>query len=612
VIVWDLAQGSIAVEVLADHPLTDELEFHRLFEHVLDDPFAVLLDSAASASRFSRRSVIAIEPESLLVARSSPLLAAGQAQLELHVWNEARGDAPSVRRFHGAPFAELERMLAERRLPAELRSQLPEGFVGGAVGFAGYDSGRFLERLPERAARDLDLPELCFLFVDCVLLYEHETRMLRWVTSARGRDRSEAETRCQARMAQLRERFAPPSHARDAARACEPTAGTADAELRGSEAAPLSRDAARACEPTAGTADAELRGSEAAPLSRDAARARDPAAGAADAELRGSEAELRAPDAALMRDRAVVSANAVFDSDDAGREGTRARLLTPIGELRAEITRDGYAEMVRAAKAQIMAGNVFEVCTSQRLEAAFPRDRRAAWDLYLALRAHSPASFACCVLTPFAALLSSSPERFLQLSESGWAESRPIKGTRPRGSTAAEDARLHSELASSEKDRAENVMIVDLVRNDLGRVCAVDSVHVPELMIVEAHPSVFHMVSTIRGQLEQGVSPVQLFAACFPPGSMTGAPKIEAMKVIDALEPVRRGIYAGAVGYFDLGGAIDFSVVIRSFVISEGRCTFNVGGAVVADSDPEAEYRESMDKARALVAALDEQRGRTR
>jgi para-aminobenzoate synthetase component 1 len=260
--------------------------------------------------------------------------------------------------------------------------------------------------------------------------------------------------------------------------------------------------------------------------------------------------------------------------------------------------------MVRSAQAEILAGNVFEVCTSQRLEAPFPRDRTATWALYNALRTENPAAFACCVLTPWAALLSSSPERFLQLTAEGWAESRPIKGTRPRGGTPEADARLRDDLATSEKDRAENIMIVDLVRNDLGRVCAVDTIHVPELMTVEEHPSVFQLVSTVRGRIEEGVSPVQLFTACFPPGSMTGAPKIEAMKVIDALEPCRRGIYAGAVGYFDLGGALDFSVVIRSFVISGDRCTFSVGGAVVADSDPDSEYRESMDKARALIAAL--------
>lgn len=498
-IVWDVTQGAIAVEVLEDHPPRADVEFHRLFECVLDDPFAVLLDSAARGSRFSQRSLIAIEPEAVLAAWSSPLLAAGQAQLELHSWDDSRRGPASVRRYEGAPFAELERMLAERRLPEELRVQLPEGFVGGALGFAGYDAGRFLERLPERAARDLQLPELCFLIVDSLLVYEHDSGRLRWIASARGKDPADAERRCHARMAQLRARFA-----------SEPAQ-------------------ARAC-------------------------------------------------------------------------------AAEIGELRTLIEPAAYQEMVRAAKAQIIAGNVFEVCTSQRLEAAFPGDRRAIWSLYLALRAHSPAAFACCVLTPFACLLSSSPERFLQLSADGWAESRPIKGTRPRGATPEEDARLRDELASSEKDRAENVMIVDLVRNDLGRVCTTDSIRVPELRIIEEHPSVFHMVSTIRGRIEPDVSPVQLFTACFPPGSMTGAPKIEAVKVIDALEPVRRGIYSGAVGYFDFGGALDFSVVIRSFVICAGRCTFSVGGAVVADSDPEAEYRESMDKARALLAALADER----
>jgi para-aminobenzoate synthetase component 1 len=496
VFVCDLAQGSFALDVQpADEVLAGE-EFHRWFERVLDDPCAVLLDSAAVGSRFSQRSIIALEPEAVLVARSSPLAA---ADIELHVWAEERsGPAPEVRTYAAAPFTELERLLAERHIPAELRAQLPEGFIGGAIGFVGYDAGRFIERLPERAARDLPVPELCFLFVDSLLVYEHEHGTARWIASARGRDRSEAEARCAERMLRLKARFQ------------------------------------------------------------------------------------REPEA-----RAEVG---------------------PIAAARPNMTARAYADMVRIAKQQIMAGNVFEVCTSQRLETAFPRSRRAAWELYLALRAHSPAAFACCVLTPWACLLSSSPERFLSLNAEGWAESRPIKGTRPRHADRAEDARLGDELAGSEKDRAENIMIVDLVRNDLGRVCAVDSVHVPELMIIEQHPSVYHLVSTVRRRLEPGVSPVQLFTACFPPGSMTGAPKIEAMKVIDALEPVRRGIYAGAVGYFDVGGAIDFSVVIRSFVISEDRCTLNVGGAVVADSDPEAEYRESMDKARALLSALEAQR----
>jgi para-aminobenzoate synthetase component I len=500
VFVWDAAQGSIALDVHVVGTLPADAEFHRYFERVVGDPFAVLLDSAAVGSRFSQRSVIALEPEAVLVAWGSPLLAAGLAQLELHTWGQDRHAAAEVQRYEAEPFAELERLLEAQRMPADLRAQLPDGFVGGALGFVGYDAGRWLERLPERAQRDLDVPELCLLFVDSVLVFEHDTRVLRCIARARGSDDAQARARCAERMASLRARFA---------------------------AAPL----AHAGEP-----------------------------------------------------------------------------VGAIGEVQAGLDARAYAAMVNAAKEQIALGNVFEACVAQRLEAAFPAQRSAAWHLYLALRAESPAPFACCIATPWACLLSSSPERFLQLSAQGWAESRPIKGTRPRGQNAEHDARLREELATSEKDRAENVMIVDLVRNDLGRVCAVDSIHVPELMVVEEHPSVFQLVSTVRGRVEPEVSAVQLFCACFPPGSMTGAPKIEAMKVIDALEPVRRAVYAGAVGYFDLGGTLDFSVVIRSFVISGGRCTISVGGAVVADSEPDAEYRESMDKARALLAALERTR----
>lgn len=496
---WDLAQGAFALDV-SEAAAPDG--FCALFERVLTEPFGVLLDSAAARSSLCRRSVIAIGPHAVLMARSSPLLAADQAELELWRWGDERfGVAPQVQRWQGAPFAELERLLAAERVPPEVRAQAPDGFVGGAVGIVGYDAARWLERLPQHAQRDLDLPELCFLFVDAVLLFDHDTQLACWVISARGADRGQAQARCRARLARFRARFA---------------------------------DVARPAAP---------------------ATAR-------------------------------------------------------VGAVRCHADAAGYADMVRAARDHIFAGDAFEVCTSHRLEAAFPRDRVSAWALYRALRAQSPAPFACCLLTPEWSLLSSSPERFLQLTLAGWAESRPIKGTRPRGATPAQDAELRRELEESEKDRAENVMIVDLVRNDLGRVCAVDSVHVPELMIVEAHPRVFQLVSSVRGRLESDKSAVELFTACFPPGSMTGAPKIEAMKIIESLEPYRRGLYAGAVGYFDIGGALDFSVVIRSFVLSEGRCTFSVGGAVVADSDPDGEYAESMDKARALLAALDSERAR--
>ncbi|MET0387277.1 MAG: aminodeoxychorismate synthase component I [Polyangiales bacterium] len=304
-----------------------------------------------------------------------------------------------------------------------------------------------------------------------------------------------------------------------------------------------------------------------------------------------------------------VSLDAARREREALAAAVRHRLSQPLtaaapaqaGPVEAHADADEYAALVREAQAHVLAGDVFEVCTAHRLSADY---RGSGWPLYRALRSVSPAAFACYVSTPWCSLLSSSPERFLRLDTERWAETRPIKGTRPRGSTPEEDEQLRAELAASEKDRAENVMIVDLARNDLGRVCEVDSVHVPELMVVETHPRVFHMVSTVRGRLAPEHDAVALFEACFPPGSMTGAPKIEAMKIIDALERYQRSLYAGAVGYFDVGGALDFSVVIRSFVLAAGRCHFSVGGAIVADSEPYAEYRESMDKARALLEAL--------
>jgi para-aminobenzoate synthetase component 1 len=261
----------------------------------------------------------------------------------------------------------------------------------------------------------------------------------------------------------------------------------------------------------------------------------------------------------------------------------------------------GYCQVVAAAREHILAGDVFEVCTTHRLESPFRGD---PWRLYQELRRVNPAPFACYLHFPEVQVVGSSPERFLRLGPERLAESRPIKGTRPRGLTAAEDERLARELAASAKDRAENLMIVDLVRNDLGRVCKLGSVHVPELLAVEEYSTVFQLVSTVRGELEAGRGPLDLVRACFPGGSMTGAPKIEAMKIIDRLEPVQRGIYSGAIGYLDFAGPLDLNIVIRTIVVKDGRAFYNVGGAVVADSDPVAEYQETLVKARALIGAL--------
>ncbi len=261
-----------------------------------------------------------------------------------------------------------------------------------------------------------------------------------------------------------------------------------------------------------------------------------------------------------------------------------------------------YVRAVETVKEHIFAGDVFEVCMTQRFET--PLIGGGSWELYQELRRVNPAPFACYLNFPEVQVVSSSPERYLSVAPDRVAESRPIKGTRPRGSTPQEDEQLYQELYHSEKDRAENVMIVDLLRNDFGRVCKFHTVHVPELMAIEEYATVFQMVSTVRGELDEGIHGLDLVKAAFPGGSMTGAPKIEAMKIIDRLEPVKRGIYSGSIGYIDFAGPLDLNIVIRTFVVKDGRCYYNVGGAIVADSDPRGEYLETLDKARALVAAL--------
>ncbi|MCE9546020.1 MAG: aminodeoxychorismate synthase component I [Planctomycetia bacterium] len=271
-------------------------------------------------------------------------------------------------------------------------------------------------------------------------------------------------------------------------------------------------------------------------------------------------------------------------------------------EIHAMFDQSAYCRAVEQVKEHVLAGDIFEGCLTHRFDS--PLCGGTPWELYQELRRINPAPFASYLNFPEAQVVCSSPERYVSLSPERVAESRPIKGTRPRGQTPEQDAALWQELFSSVKDRAENVMVVDLVRSDFGRVCKFHTIHVPELMAIEKYATVYQMVSTIRGELADGVHALDLVKATFPGGSMTGAPKIEAMKIIDSLEPVKRGIYSGSIGYLDFAGPMDLNIVIRTFVIRNGRCYYNVGGAVVADSDPKSEYQETLDKARALIQAL--------
>jgi len=266
-------------------------------------------------------------------------------------------------------------------------------------------------------------------------------------------------------------------------------------------------------------------------------------------------------------------------------------------------THQEYLEAVEAAREHIAAGDIFQVNLSQRFEGELPIP---PYELYRRLRQINPAPFAAYLNFDEVTVLSASPERFLKV-DGDRVETCPMKGTRPRGASLAEDEALARELEYSIKDRAENVMIVDLERNDLGRVCCFGSVKVRELCTLERYATVFQLTSTVEGKLQQGKNRIDLLKACFPGGSITGAPKVRAMEIIDELEPTRRSIYTGSIGYLSFSGQMDFNIVIRTILVKDGRVYFQVGGGIIYDSDPEAEYQETMDKAKALLQALSPQ-----
>ncbi|HET7603944.1 MAG TPA: aminodeoxychorismate synthase component I [Gemmatimonadales bacterium] len=266
------------------------------------------------------------------------------------------------------------------------------------------------------------------------------------------------------------------------------------------------------------------------------------------------------------------------------------------------VPRPAYESHVQRIRDYILAGDVFQVNLSQRFSVPSTRDTP---DLYRRLQALSAAPFSACFECGDHEVLSISPELFLSL-DGGAIETRPIKGTRPRGDTPETDARLAADLTASAKDRAENVMIVDLMRNDLSRVALLGTVQVPSLCALESHPTVHHLVSTVTAQLAPGCDAVDLLAATLPAGSITGAPKVRAMEIIRELEPVSRGVYCGAVGYIDWDGSIKLSVAIRTLTRRDGVAHIHAGGGVVLDSDPAAEYDETIAKARALLEACAE------
>lgn len=431
-------------------------------------PHAFFLDSGLAGSPLARFSFLGAEPRLRVSAkgRAIRLREGGREQ-----------------RLEGNPFHALRALLEQHRTPP---ASGPVPFLGGFVGYLGYDLCHFIERLPRRAADDLALPDMHFGLYENLVAYDHAAG--RWY------------------------------------------AVTASGDV-----------------------------------------------------------------AAIARLDDLLAAAATLSAP--GATGPASA-----GPLRANFTREAYLAAIRKAKEYIAAGDIFQVNLSQRFET---RLAISPAELYGRLRQANPAPFAAYLALDDdgAAVLSSSPERFLKVTGRR-VETRPIKGTRPRGATPEDDRRLAAELVASAKDAAELAMIVDLERNDLGRVCDYGSVRVAEHKAVEAYASVFHLVSTVEGSLHEGRDLVDLLKATFPGGSITGAPKIRSMEIIDELEPTQRSVYTGSIGYLGLDGAVDLNIAIRTILVRRGKAYLQVGGGIVADSDPAAEYQETLDKGRRLFAAL--------
>jgi para-aminobenzoate synthetase component 1 len=279
-----------------------------------------------------------------------------------------------------------------------------------------------------------------------------------------------------------------------------------------------------------------------------------------------------------------------------------ARPFSLASPFQADLDADTYRAAIEQIKRYIQAGDCYQVNFAQRFRTRCQGD---PWSAYQALRTACPTPFSAYQALPGGgAIVSLSPERYLKVSQRQ-VEARPIKGTRPRASDAAEDSAQAAQLLASQKDRAENLMIVDLLRNDLGRSCKVGSVRVPELFALESYPNVHHLVSAVTGELADGKDALDLLIGSFPGGSITGAPKIRAMQVIDELEPTRRAIYCGSLFYLDVRGEMDSSIAIRTLLIKDGRVCCWGGGGIVADSDWQAEYQESITKVKILLQTLE-------
>jgi anthranilate synthase component 1 len=463
------------------------------FRKIDDGDRAFLFESVVGGERVGRYSFLGAGPFRVFEAAGTKT----RTRDEAGTWAEA--DAPD-------PLKVLEDQIAAFRAPH--LAGLPR-FCGGAVGYAGYDTVRYVERLPNAPPDDRGLPDLGFAFFDRMVIFDHVAKTILVVAhgatrGAGGDGLREAYRQACAAVDQLVERLQRPG---------------ADIPLT---------DINPASPPT--------------PESR-----------------------------------------------------------TPGSRFTSNFTRERFEGIVRKAVEYINAGDIFQVVLSQRFRAETTAD---PFDIYRALRVVNPSPFMFFVRAGGATLVGASPEIMCRV-DNGEITNRPLAGTRARGATADEDRALADELLADPKERAEHIMLVDLARNDVGRVAKIGSVKISDLLAVERYSHVMHLSSTVTGRLRDGLTAFDALRASLPAGTLSGAPKVRAMEVIDELEPHRRGPYGGAVGYVDFSGNMDTCIALRTMVIRGTTCDVQAGAGVVADSVPAAEYQETVNKAMSLLRALD-------
>ena len=443
--------------------------------------FSYLLESVEGGERIARFSFLGSTPALIFMSKGRNITI-------------IEGKKKKVYKTDKDPLSEIKKIMSKFSfVPVK---GLPR-FSGGLVGYMGYDTVRFFEKIPDRNKDDLKLPDCLFVLTDTMLIFDHVDRKIKVLSNAH--------------------------------------------------------------------------------VNKNASKAYDEAVRKIDS---------------IVKD---LSKSVKINGDKPKKAKSRI-------SIKSNLTRESFVKAVKKAKEYIKRGDIIQVVLSQRFSTKI---KSSPFELYRALRSINPSPYMFYLKFGKVKIVGASPEIMVR-GEGGIAELRPIAGTRRRGKDAKEDLKLSKELLNDPKEKAEHIMLVDLGRNDIGRVCKFDTVKVSEFMVIEKYSHVMHIVSDVSGVLKKGKDVYDLVRASFPAGTVAGAPKIRAMEIIDELENVKRGIYAGSVGYFSFSGNMDTCIAIRTIVISGNTAYFQAGAGIVADSKPEKEYVETKNKAKAMVKAIHE------